>query len=79
VDPRAGLDYIEKRKFLTLPGLELLPLSRPARSQCLYRLRYPGSDTQRRGDLNTLEVKDSIGLGRTIYIGKELVVVLFVF
>jgi hypothetical protein len=23
VDPRAGLDYMEKRKFLTLPGLKL--------------------------------------------------------
>jgi hypothetical protein len=23
VDPRAGLDDVEKRKFLTLPGLEL--------------------------------------------------------
>jgi hypothetical protein len=43
VGPRAGLDNVEKRKFLTLPGLELLPLSRPARSQSLYRLRYPGS------------------------------------
>jgi hypothetical protein len=43
VGPRAGLDYVEKRKFLTLPGLELRPLSRPARSQSLYRLRYPGS------------------------------------
>jgi hypothetical protein len=29
--------------FLTLPGLEPRPLSRPARSQSLYRLRYPGS------------------------------------
>jgi hypothetical protein len=29
VDPRAGLCYIEKWKFLTLPGLELRPLSRP--------------------------------------------------
>jgi hypothetical protein len=28
---------------LTLPGLEPQPLSRPARSQSLYRLRYPGS------------------------------------
>jgi hypothetical protein len=27
VDPRAGLDDVEKRKFLTLPGLELRPLS----------------------------------------------------
>jgi hypothetical protein len=26
VDLRAGLDDLEKRKFLTLPGLELRPL-----------------------------------------------------
>jgi hypothetical protein len=32
VDLRAGLDDVEKRKFLTLPGLELRPLGRPARS-----------------------------------------------
>jgi hypothetical protein len=31
--PRAGLDDMEKRKILTLPGLELRPLGRPARSQ----------------------------------------------
>jgi hypothetical protein len=43
VDPRAGLDDVEKRKFLILPGLELRPLGRPVRSQSLYRLRYPGS------------------------------------
>jgi hypothetical protein len=42
VDPRAGLDDL-KRKLLTLPGLEPRPLGRPARSQSLYRLRYPGS------------------------------------
>jgi hypothetical protein len=45
VGPRAGLDKVEKRKFLTLPGLELQPLGRPARSQSLYRLRYPASPT----------------------------------
>jgi hypothetical protein len=28
---------------LTLPGLEPQPLSRPARSQTLYQVRYPGS------------------------------------
>jgi hypothetical protein len=28
VVPRAGLDDVEKRKFLTLPGLELRPLGR---------------------------------------------------
>jgi hypothetical protein len=45
VGPRAGLDDMEKRKLLTLPGLELRPLGRPAPSQWLrvYRLRYPGS------------------------------------
>jgi hypothetical protein len=42
VDPRAGLDDVEKRKFLTLPGLELRLLGRPARSQSLYLIRYPG-------------------------------------
>jgi hypothetical protein len=45
VDLRAGLNDLEKRKFLTLPRLELRPLSRPARSQSLYRLRYPSSYT----------------------------------
>jgi hypothetical protein len=29
VDPRAGVDDMEKRKFLTLLGLELQTLSRP--------------------------------------------------
>jgi hypothetical protein len=45
MDPRAGLDDVEKREFLTLPGLELRPIGRPARSQSLYRLRYrvPGA------------------------------------
>jgi hypothetical protein len=41
VGPIAGLDDVEK--ILTLPGLELRLLDRPARSQSLYRLRYPGS------------------------------------
>jgi hypothetical protein len=40
---RAGLNDVEKRKFLTLPRLQLQPLRHPARSQSLYRLRYPGS------------------------------------
>jgi hypothetical protein len=45
VDPRAGLDDVKKRKFLTLPGVELRPLGCPARSQSLYGLRYHGSPT----------------------------------
>jgi hypothetical protein len=43
VGPRTGLDDVEERKFLILPGLELQPLGRPARKQSLYRLSYPGS------------------------------------
>jgi hypothetical protein len=41
--PRASLNDMEKRQFLTLPGLKLRPLGRPASSQSLYRLSYPGS------------------------------------
>jgi hypothetical protein len=36
VDPRAGLNDMKKRKFLTLPGLKLRLLSLPACSQSLY-------------------------------------------
>jgi hypothetical protein len=43
VDPRAGLDDVEKRKFLILSVLELRPLGCQALSQLLYRLSYPGS------------------------------------
>jgi hypothetical protein len=49
VDPRAGLDDAEKRKFLILPGLELRLLGRPAHSQSLYGLRYPGSQNVKEG------------------------------
>jgi hypothetical protein len=41
--PRTGMEDMEEQKFLTLPRLELRPLGLPARSQSLYRLRYPGS------------------------------------
>jgi hypothetical protein len=37
VGPRSGLDDVEKRKFLTLPGLELRPLGHPACSLSLPR------------------------------------------
>jgi hypothetical protein len=60
VDPRAGLDDVEKRKFLTLPGLELRPLRGPARSQSLYRLRYPGSCFKHTSDINTPVENSSI-------------------
>jgi hypothetical protein len=40
VDPIAVLDNVEKRKFLTLSGLEPRPLRGPVRSPSLYRRRY---------------------------------------
>jgi hypothetical protein len=45
VGSRSGLDAVEKRKFLTLPGLELRPLGRLSRGQSLCRLhmRYSTS------------------------------------
>jgi hypothetical protein len=43
VDPRAGLDLVWKRKFLTLPGLELRPFGHPVRKYSLHRLCYPGT------------------------------------
>jgi hypothetical protein len=33
VDPRTGLDDMERRKLLPLSGLEFRPLGRPARRQ----------------------------------------------
>jgi hypothetical protein len=35
VGPRTSVNVVEKRKFLTLPGLELRPLCSPACSQSL--------------------------------------------
>jgi hypothetical protein len=44
VGPGAVMDRLDvKRKFLTVPGLELRPLGRPTRSQSVQQLRYPGS------------------------------------
>jgi hypothetical protein len=46
VASRTCLGDVEVRKFLTLPGLELRPLGRPARRQSLYRIRHPGPATK---------------------------------
>jgi hypothetical protein len=42
LDPRADVDKVENRKFLTPPGLELQPNGRPASNQSLHRLSYLG-------------------------------------
>jgi hypothetical protein len=41
--PKRPMDDMKKLQFLTMPGLELRPLCRPATSQSLYRLRYSNS------------------------------------
>jgi hypothetical protein len=46
VGSRAGLDDVEKTKFLTLQLLELQSLGRLARRQSLHRLRYPSSSLE---------------------------------
>jgi hypothetical protein len=43
VDPRTGLDDVEKRKFLNLPGLKLRTFGCPVHGQSLYRICCPGS------------------------------------
>jgi hypothetical protein len=43
VNPIAGLDDAEKRKFFNLPGLELLHLGLSARNKSLHQLRYCSS------------------------------------
>jgi hypothetical protein len=53
VDPRANLDDMEERKFSTLPGLELRPLCRPARSQPLTDYAIPA---HRINKLNKLQI-----------------------
>jgi hypothetical protein len=63
VDPGAGLVDVERKKFLILPELELRSLSRPARSQSLCRLRYPGS-LESEDDSWKVNSKVVAGLGR---------------
>jgi hypothetical protein len=64
---------MEKRNFLTLPGLELRPLGRPAHSQSLYRPWYPGSLII--GNMGGKEnnKKMEMGMYRTIIKEKETV------
>jgi hypothetical protein len=60
-DSRPGrISTEERRKIISLTGLELRPLGRPARSQSLYRLSYPGyhysTKTQKINRTNRLTV-----------------------
>jgi hypothetical protein len=62
---RAGLDDVEKRKFLILSELELRPLRLPACSQSLYRLSYPDSSFPLGSMLNSgSDMKAVLSAGR---------------
>jgi hypothetical protein len=56
VGPRAGLDNLEKREFLTLPGLELRPLVGSRYTAALW------SDRFRRSHGRPMNAEDNITL-----------------
>jgi hypothetical protein len=63
MDPRAGLDDVEKRKFLTLPGLELQPIQQYICGVFVFT-RSPGSVSASFG----LSVWSSAGLSSCVYL-----------
>jgi hypothetical protein len=74
VDPRAGLDDVEKRKFLTLPVLEIRPLGLPARSQSLYRLQCKKSRIRDDGVMsrNMSYEMTNVWCSHTLYSGDRI-------
>jgi hypothetical protein len=68
VGPIGGMDNVGKRKLLALPGSEFRPLGHPARSQLLYRLRYPGSHNSNNNNNNQELVQWATNGGRTTWI-----------
>jgi hypothetical protein len=63
---RAGLGDMKEWTFLTLPGLELRPLSRPARSQSIYRLRSLNSNCIQYRTKIRKKVYGFVSIGRTM-------------
>jgi hypothetical protein len=68
VDPRAGLDEVEKRKFFTLPGLELR--LQPIASRCTdYGIPAPTKKEQ-------MKNKVTFGMEVYVYISDKLILFL---
>jgi hypothetical protein len=61
VEPRAGLDDLERRKFLTIPGLELRNLGGPASSYTDYAIPTPRHDE--RQIINKYSREESVNKG----------------
>jgi hypothetical protein len=59
MDPMAGMDAVEKKKLLLMPGIELRFLLRRARNPTIYRLSY---NTQRRAQLTKLLIMQFSGI-----------------
>jgi hypothetical protein len=51
------MDDVEKTKFLTLPGLELRPLGRPARNRCTIQHEPHRNQRLKRGETQTCKQK----------------------
>jgi hypothetical protein len=75
VGPRDGVDYVEERIFLTLPGLELRPIDRPARSQSQYRLpalKHTFSTEINQNTVTNLVTRRWVLIGIYIYIKVKI-------
>jgi hypothetical protein len=74
VDPRASLDAVEKRKFLTLPGLELGPLGHPANATHSTNYTIPTPNRVQEGFLNLLSERGAcsnvVGRGTMLQAGR---------
>jgi hypothetical protein len=70
---RAGLDDMEKWKFLNVPGLELRPLGRPVRNQSRYRGSYwPSSLYRCNSEAAYCKVSVSLLIKRTCKVSESL-------
>jgi hypothetical protein len=67
--PRTGLDDVERRNILPLPGLELRPLGRPACSQSLYQLRHMTSVC--RGTKSVEFWRTAVSVPKTVHLSVQ--------
>jgi hypothetical protein len=75
VDSKAGLDDVEKRKFLILPGLELRPLRPQARSRLTALSGYTGT---RKFEVNAIET-EAKDLSTVLRHFGNFIAILFIF
>jgi hypothetical protein len=59
VGPKTGVDDVERRNILPLPGLELRTLGRPAHCQSLYECAIPPPPKKKHYNLDNLNEVDT--------------------